>query len=51
MKSLLAGHGRRSRNRGAAEWRLTVGRLVLVYDYPDQGDPATACIVTLWRHR
>ena len=45
--ALIQHHNARQRNEGAAAWRVAVGRLVIVYDYPDQDDPSTARIVTL----
>ena len=48
---LLEQHHARTRNSGAAGWRLLVGRLVLVYDHPDGDDPSAARLVTLWRRR
>ncbi|MGH3449078.1 MAG: hypothetical protein ACRDP4_15785, partial [Nocardioidaceae bacterium] len=50
-RALLDRHGARRRNQGAAGWRVTAGRLVVVYNRPDRGDPSAACIVTLWRQR
>jgi hypothetical protein len=50
-RALLDNHERRRRNPGPADWRLTVGRLVSVYHYPDRGDALIACIVTLWRQK
>jgi len=50
-EALLQHHHARQRNQGAAGWRVTVGRIVIVYDHPDQGDPSTARLVTLWRRR
>jgi hypothetical protein len=50
-RALLDNHERRRRNPGLADWRLTAGRLVIVYHYPDRGDASTACIVTLWRRK
>ncbi len=44
-------HANRERNHGAAEWRLTVDRTVIVYDCPDGDDQLTARVVTLWRRR
>ena len=39
----------RSRNPGAARWRVAVGRLVVAYDYPDGNDQMAARVITLWR--
>jgi hypothetical protein len=49
--AVLEGHGQRRRNAGEAEWRVTSGGLVVLYDHPDGDDPATARIVTIWRRR
>lgn len=45
---VLEGHPRRVRNPGDADWQIRRGRLVVVYDWPDAGDDATARIVSLW---
>jgi hypothetical protein len=50
-RALMDNHERRRRNRGPADWRLTVGRLVILYDYPDRGDASVARIITLWRQK
>jgi hypothetical protein len=34
-----------------ADWRLTIGRVVIAYDHPDHDDVGAARIVTLWRLR
>lgn len=47
---LESDHFRRP-NSGAAAWRINAGRLVIVYEHPDQGDPSAARIVTVWRRR
>jgi hypothetical protein len=48
--AILAGHERRSRNTGAADWLLLSGRLAVAYNYPSD-DELTALVVTLWRRR
>lgn len=50
-KAVIEHHDARQTNPGAAEWKVIVGRLVVVYNYPDQDDSSTARIVTLWRRR
>ena len=45
---VLDGHARRLRNPGAAEWQVRGRGLVVVYDWPDAGDDATARVVSLW---
>ena len=47
--AVLERHAKRTVNRGAARWRVSSGRLVVAYDYPDGDDRATARVVTLWR--
>lgn len=41
-------HGQRVRNPGAGEWQIRAGRLVVVYNWPERGDPVSARVVTLW---
>jgi hypothetical protein len=36
-------------NVGEADWLLGVGRLVVAYDWPADGEAAYAMIVTVWR--
>jgi hypothetical protein len=48
---LRDGHQDRRRNDGDAQWRLTVGRLIIAYEYPDEDDPLVARTVTVWRRR
>jgi hypothetical protein len=50
-RTVIARHHARRRNARPNSWRLTTGRLVVVYAHPDHGDPSTARIVTLWRRR
>jgi hypothetical protein len=49
--ALLEGHRGRRRNKGQAHWRLSSGRLVIAYEYPDGEDLLAARIVTVWRRR
>jgi len=44
-------HAHRERNHGAVDWRVTVGRIVVIYNHPDDDDPLVARVVTVWRHR
>lgn len=44
-------HQDRQRNPGAAQWRLSMGPWVILYDHADGQDETTARIVTLWRRR
>lgn len=44
----LEGHSSRRRNAGRANWQVQRGRLVVVYDWPVQGDPTLARIRSLW---
>ena len=48
--AVLAGHDRRSRNTGAADWLVSFGRIAVAYNYP-ANDESTALVVTLWRRR
>jgi hypothetical protein len=48
-QAVLEGHPRRLRNSGDADWRILVGRWVVLYNHPDREDPLSAHIVTLWR--
>ena len=45
---ILAGHDRRGRNTGAADWLARSGRLMVAYNFPAT-DELTAHVVTLWR--
>jgi hypothetical protein len=49
--AVIERHHSRRRNARPANWRVTVGRLVIVYAHPDHGDVSTARIVTLWHRR
>jgi hypothetical protein len=46
--AVLEEHHRRRSNPGAAEWQIQRGRLVVVYDWPTEGDETTARVVSLW---
>ena len=46
---LLAQHPHRTRNAGRAGWRVVLGDMTVLYDWPDGDDPGTARVVTLWR--
>ena len=50
-QTVLEDHRKRIRNAGSAGWCLARGRLVVVYEHPDDGDALRARIVTLWRRR
>ncbi len=50
-RTVVERHGVRVRNAGSAGWRVTRGSLVILYEYPDGVDAASARIVTLWRRR
>lgn len=45
---VLRHHGERRRNFGRAQWRIAVGAVAVLYDWPDGDDVATARVVTLW---
>lgn len=47
--AILREHERRERNPGRADWLLAVGRLVIVYDWPVEGDGVRARVISLWR--
>lgn len=49
--AVIERHHARRRNARSADWRVTAGRLAIVYVHPDRGDVSTARIVTLWRWR
>lgn len=48
---IIEEHATRVRNAGNADWRVTHGRIVIVYNHPDGDDHAMARIVTVWRRR
>lgn len=50
-RAVLTLHPARTLNPGSGSWRVTQGRLVIVYEHPDEGDSHRARIVTLWRRR
>jgi hypothetical protein len=47
--SILRRHRDRSRNTGAADWLIVVGRFAVAYNYPDGDDTSSARVVTIWR--
>jgi hypothetical protein len=47
--AVLSGHRQRRRNAGKAGWLVVGERLVVVYEHPDDDDPLTARVVTVWR--
>jgi len=46
--AVLDGHGRRARNPGSGDWLIRSGRLVVIYDWPDDDDAAAARVITVW---
>jgi hypothetical protein len=46
--AILDTHSRRRKNPGAGDWQVRRGRLVVVYNWPDEGDQNAARVVTLW---
>jgi hypothetical protein len=46
---LLAHHDQRRRNVGDADWLVRSGGVVIVYDWPDGEDDATALVISVWR--
>lgn len=49
--TVLRGHRKRQRNAGSAGWQVLSERFVVVYEHPDDDDPLTARVVTVWRRR
>jgi hypothetical protein len=47
--AVLAGHDRRARNPGDADWLLRGRGMAIAYDWPDGDDSATAVVISLWR--
>ena len=45
---VLRHHPQRRRNSGRAQWRIVVGAVTVLYDWPDGDDDGTARVVTLW---
>lgn len=45
---VLAEHSRRESNPREADWLVAGRGLVVAYNWPDDGDPTTARVVTLW---
>ncbi len=50
-EALLACHGSRERNTGAADWLSKRGHLAIAYNFPTDADELVATIVTIWRRR
>jgi hypothetical protein len=50
-RAVIEGHQARQANTGAAQWRISTGPWLILYDHPDGDDHTTARIVTLWRRR
>jgi hypothetical protein len=50
-QAVIDGHRARRTNAGAAQWRISTGPWIILYDHPDGTDPTTARVVTLWRRR
>lgn len=48
---VLSGHERRERNPGEADWRVSAGGMVVVYNWPDGEDATAARVVSLWSAR
>ena len=47
--AIMTGHRRRRVNPRAADWLLDVGRYIVAYNHPDDGDEIAALVVTVWR--
>lgn len=50
-RTVLERHAERRRHPGSGGWRVTDGKLIIVYAYRDHADRARARIITLWRRR
>jgi hypothetical protein len=46
--ALRLAHDRRRRNPGEADWLATARGLEVAYNWPADGDPTTALVVTVW---
>jgi hypothetical protein len=46
--AILQKHSSRRKNPGAGDWQVRRGPLVVVYNWPDEGDQTVARVVTLW---
>lgn len=50
-QAVLLNHSTRRRNPGSSDWLIREGSLVVVYNWPHEGDPETALVVTVYRDR
>lgn len=48
---VLVGHDQRRRNPGEADWLAVGRRMSVAYNWPDQGDPTCARVVTILPER
>jgi hypothetical protein len=46
--AILEGHDDRRRDQGSGDWVVTRGRLIVVYNWPDDDDQTAARVVTVW---
>jgi hypothetical protein len=46
---VIPGHDQRTRNSGRADWRLRHRGIVVLYDWPDDGDPTSVLVRSAWR--
>jgi hypothetical protein len=46
--AVLDQHEHRKQNPGSGDWLLRRGALVVVYNWPDADDAATARVITVW---
>ena len=46
---VLKHHDRRRRNPGNADWIIHASGVVILYDWPDEGDAITALVISVWR--
>ena len=50
-EAVLANHHRKEHNHDGADWKLSAAHTMIVYDWPAEGDPLTARVVSLWPAR
>jgi hypothetical protein len=48
-RAIAERHARRRRNPGQADWRVQLGRIVVLYDWPVGDDQDAALVRTVWR--
>jgi hypothetical protein len=50
-QAIREGHPMRQINKGEADWRLVLGRFVVIYDHPDGDDIDAVRVVSVWTRR